>query len=274
MTPIKNRNAEEIRLDKLKEILLGDEREKIKNIQNKVEDPAYLQKKVSPAFEAQFNQLKQNFPREYEDKVNQLIDEKLESSQEAIVNVIYPVLGKMIKKYVTLQIQSVKDAVDDRIKNTFTAKTFFQRMKASVFGVKESDVIFSDLINYQVEEAFLIEKNSGLVVGTASRGATMDKDVIAGMLTAIKAFGEDAFKKEEQDISSINYDSYKIILHGFHSYYLALVVSGSISSTQQNELGDIILDFGEAHLKKISSQDRDTYVEDISKKLHDKFIID
>jgi len=274
MTPIKNRDAEEVRLEKLKEILLREEREKIKDIQNKVGDPAYLQEKISPIFEEQFNQLKQNFPEEYEAKVNQLIDEKLESSQEAIVNVIYPVLGKMIKKYVTLQIQSVKDVVDERIKNTFTAKTLIQRMKASVFGVKESDVIFSDLINYQVEEAFLNEKNSGLVVGTASRGTTMDKDVVAGMMTAIKAFGEDAFKKEKQDLSSINYDSYKIIFQNFHSYYLALVVSGSISSTQQNELGDKILDFGEEHLKEISSQDRDEYVDDISQKLHDMFIVD
>jgi len=274
MTPINNRDAEEIRLERLKEILLREEREKIKDIQNKVADPAYLQEKITPIFEEQFYQLKQKFPEEYEAKVNQLIDEKLESSQEAIVNVIYPVLGKMIKKYVTLQIQSVKDVVDERIKNTFTVKTLFQRMKASVFGIKESDVIFSDLINYQVEEAFLIEKNSGLVVGTASRGTTMDKDVIAGMLTAIKAFGEDAFKKEAQEISSINYDSYKIILQSFHSYYLALVVSGSISSNQQNELGDKILDFGEAHLKEISSQDRDKYVGENSQKLHDKFIID
>ena len=180
----------------------------------------------------------------------------------------------MIKKYVTLQIQSVKEAVDDRIKNTFTVKTFFQRMKASVFGVKESDVIFSDSIRYQVEEAFLIEKNSGLVVGTASRGTTMDKDVIAGMLTAIKAFGEDAFKKEDQDISSINYDSYKIIPQNFHSYYLALVVSGSISSTEHNELVDKIWDFGKAYIKEISIQDRDKNVDEISKKLHDKFIKD
>lgn len=274
MTPIKNRNAEEIRLDKLKDILLREDREKIQDIQNKVEDPTYIQEKVSPIFEEQFNQLRQNFPEEYEAKVNQLIDEKLESSQEAIVNVIYPVLGQMIKKYVTLQIQSVKDAVDDRIKNTFTVKTFFQRMKASVFGIKESDVIFSDAINYLVEEAFLIKKNSGLVVGTASRGTTMDKDVIAGMLTAIKAFGEDAFKKEEQAISSINYDSYKIILQDFPSYYLALVVSGSISSNQQDELGDEILDFAATHIKKISHQDRDQFVGDISKKLHDKFIVD
>ena len=88
MTPIQNRNVEEVRLDKLKDILLREERERIKDIQSKVEDPTYIQDQVSPIFEEQFNQLKQNFPKEYETKVNQLIDEKLESSQDAIVNVI------------------------------------------------------------------------------------------------------------------------------------------------------------------------------------------
>jgi len=272
MSPVNNKNVDEILLGKLREILLREEREKLASIENKFEQPAYLKEKISPIFEEQLTLLKQNFPKEYEATVNQLIEEKLKNSQEEIVNLIYPTLGKMVKKYVTLQIQSFKDAVDDRIKNTFTVRTVIQRAKASIFGVKESDVIFSGIKNYQIEEVFLIEKNSGLLVGTASRGTTIDKDVVGGMLTAIKSFGEDAFKKEEQDLSSINYDSFKIILQSFYSYYIALVVSGSISSVQQTELGDEILDFAEEHLKDITTQDRDQHVEIMSKKLYDIFL--
>jgi len=273
MSPVNNKNVDEILLSKLREILLREEREKLASIENKLHEPAYLEDRITPIFEEQLTQLKQNFPKEYEAAVNKLIEEKLQNSQEEIVNLIYPTLGKMIKKYVNLQIQLFKDGVDERIKNTITVKTVVQRVKASIFGVKESDVIFSNIKDYQIEEVFLIEKNSGLLVGTASRGTTIDKEVVGGMLTAIKSFGEDAFKKGEQDLSSINYDSFKIILQSFYSYYVALVISGSISSVQQAELGDEVLDFAEEHLKGISTQNRDDNMESISKELYNNFLV-
>lgn len=257
MIPINNRE-DDLHLEKLREILLLEDRKRVDDLQKNIED--------------QLLELQQTFPKKYEETVNQLIEKKLKHSQEEIVNVIYPVLGKMIKRYVTLQIKTFKDAVDDRIKNTFTIKTFMQKMKASFFGMQESDMIFSDTKDYQVEEAYIIEKNSGLLVGIASKGATIDKDVLAGMLTAIKAFGEDALKVEQQDLSAISYDSYQIYLQSAHSYYIALVLSGPVSSNQEVELGDKILDFAGKHLQNINSQNRDKQVGKMSEYLHHSFI--
>ena len=223
-------------------------------------------------FEEQFQQLKQNFPNEYEAAVNQLIEQKLKDSQEDILNVIYPALGKMIKKYVTLQIKTFKDAVDERVKNTFTVKTFMQKMKASIFGVDESDMIFSDLVNYQVDAAYIIEKHSGLLVGHASRETIIDEEVLGGMLTAIKGFVEDAFKKERQNLSGITYDSFQIFMQSAPSYYLALAISGPLSSAEESKLGDKFLDFADEHLKNINSQNRDEQVEQISEQLRRIFI--
>lgn len=272
MTPINNRNADDILLAKLKEILLKEERERIEAIANRLEEPAYLEEKISPIFEEQINELKRNFPKEYEATINQLIEQKIKDSQEDIVNIIYPMLGKMIKKYVTLQIQSFKDAADERIKNTFTVSTVIQKMKASFFGVKESDVILSTLIDYQIEEVYLIQKNSGLLLGTASRGTTIDRDVIAGMLTAIKAFVEDAFKREQEDLELIQYQTYKIILQSFPSSYLAVAINGSISNAQQNQLQDKILDFASENLKDVDEQVQSDNVQIISDRLYNIFI--
>jgi len=257
MIPIEDRE-DEVRLEKLRDILLVEDRKKVEDLKQNIED--------------QLLELKQSFPKVYEDTINKLIEKKLKDSQEEIVNIIYPVLGKMIKRYVTLQIKTFKDAVDDRIKNTFTVRTVMQKMKASIFGVEESDMIFSDIKNHQVEEAYIIEKHSGLLVGNASRGTTIDKDVLAGMLTAIKAFGEDALKVEQQDLSAISYDSYQIYLQSAYSYYVALVISGPISSNQENELEDEILDFAEKNLTNISSQNRDEQVAKMSEHLRRTFI--
>ena len=132
-------------------------------------------------------------------------------------------------------------------------------------GVKESDIIFTESVDFQIEEVYLVQKDSGLLIGNASKENTVDKDVLAAMLTAIKAFVEDAFKREQEDLESIQYGTYKIIIQSFYSYYIALAVKGTLSSAQRDQLGNKILDFADLHLKGIGlnldEQDKDKFSE-------------
>ncbi len=254
MTPHSEKNGDEILLRKLKEILLKEERERVDTIQE------------------QLDVLKNNLPEEYEVLINKLIEEKIKNSQDDIVNAIFPSIGKMIKKYINLQIETLKDSIDDKFKKAFTVKDLFRNVKSSIFGVKPSEEILTSLVDFQIEEVYLIQKNSGLLIGSASRETTIDQDVIAGMLTAIKAFVEDAFKREEEDLESIQYGTYKIILQNFHSYYIAMAVSGILSSNQKDQLGNRLLHFADTYLKDISSQPTETKVEEISKALKKEFL--
>ena len=111
------------------------------------------------------------------------------------------------------------------------------------------------------------------LIGSASRETTLDQDVIAGMLTAIKAFVEDAFKREKEDLESIQYGTYKIILQNFHSYYIAMAISGILSSAEKDQLGNRLLNFADTHLKQMSSQPDQIEIEEISKYLKDEFIL-
>ena len=64
MTPHSEKNVDEIRLNKLKEILLKEERERVDGIQK------------------QLDLLKNEFPKEYEEVVNKLIEQKFKPEQE------------------------------------------------------------------------------------------------------------------------------------------------------------------------------------------------
>lgn len=261
---------EDVSLKKLKDILLTDEKQRIDALEKKLEASA-LREKVLPLLEEQFRLFEQKFPKEYEIVVNKLVEEKIKNSQEEIVNALYPSLGKMIKKFVTLQIQTVKDSVDERVNSSFTPKGLIGKIKRSIFGIKESDDIFSNSLDYKIQEVYLIQKDSGLLIGHASKENTVDKDIIAGMLTAIKAFVEDAFKREQEDLESIQYGTYKIIIQSFYSYYIALAIKGSLSSNQQDKIGNKILDFAELHLKKIGL-DIDTDIDVLSEVLKKEFL--
>ena len=258
-------------LQQLKQILLREDRELLEQLRDTIDDPVLLSEKVGPIIEERLAFFKEKFPIEYQITIDRIIEKKLKESQEEILNVIYPVMGKMIKKYVNHQIQMVKDSIDESIKSTFSSRGWLWRLRNTLFGIKVSDQVIHGLKDFKVEELYIIQRNSGLLFGSASTEDTIDQDVIAGMLTAIKSFVEDAFKREREDLEMIQYGTYKILLQNFYSYYFAVAISGSLSSQEREVLSNRIIDFAEENLKSIPAEPEGVVVENLSKALKETF---
>lgn len=243
--------------------------EEISKINQLIDTKEELSEKVSPIVEDHIETLKQNFPKEFKVVVDKQIEKKLVDSQEEILNVITPVLGKLIRKSITHQFQMLKESIDKQIKTTFSKQGFFGR----IFGYKkeDSEVILSNADNTVIEEVYVIQRDSGLLMGSAAIKKTMDQDVIAGMFTAIKAFVEDAFKREKQELEMIEYGNYKIYIQNFYSYYIAVAMSGSISASEKNDISNKLYDFAESELKDIPKDIDDSLNNRISAKLKDYF---
>jgi hypothetical protein len=233
-------------LERLKSILLRQDREALEEIRDILNDKEKLSKKVKPIILDQFEFFKDNFSREYEEIINELIDKKLKQSESDLLDIIYPSLGKMISKYVTLQMTTLKESIENSVKSKFS----FTRSVTSFFtGVKESDLILKDAATSDIEEVYVIQKDSGLLLASASNQDSMDKDVVAGMLTAIKSFVEDAFNKTAQDLETIEYGSYKIVIRSYYSFYIAVAISGALSTSEREILSDKIDAFAAKEMK-------------------------
>lgn len=134
-------------------------------------------------------------------------------------------------------------------------------------------MILNAIDHLVIDEVYLIQRHSGLLLASASRENTINSDVIAGMLTAIKAFVEDAFEKEAQELDLIQYDSYKIFLQNFHNYYIAVVLSGAMSASDKGELSNRLLDFAEQYLaQEVLEEVNPRVYQNISAKLSASFI--
>ena len=258
-------------LTRLKDILLRDNVQELSEIKKVLDTKEHLSVRVSPIIEEHLQLLKENFSTEYEVTINKLIEAKIKDSQDQILDTIYPALGRMIKKYITFQFQQLKENIDSKVKSTFSFDMVKRRIKAIFTGVSESDLILSTENDAKVEEIFLIERDSGLLMGSACLEENMDQDVIAGMLTAIKSFVEDAFKKEKLELELIEYGHYKILIQTFYSYYMAAAIIGTLTSSEKEEIAQKMHDFV---AEEISNQnDKEELTLDIvSKKLHSNFI--
>lgn len=272
MTATSNKIQDKELLNQLQNILLKEDRVAIERLQEAIDDPVLLSEKIQPIIEERLLFFKEAFPKEFKVTVDKMIEVKLKASQEEILDVIYPVMGKMIKKYVNHQIQMVKDSIDDSIKKTFFSQGVLWRIKNSLFGIKMSDQAIHDLKDYRIEEIYVIQRNSGLLFGSASTENTIDQDVIAGMLTAIKSFVEDAFKREREDLEMIQYGTYKILLQNFYSYYIAIAISGSMSSTEREDLASELLTFAEERLNTLPQEPDNQIFKTVSDALLEAFI--
>ena len=258
-------NVEELLFKQLKDILLKEDRAKIDEIHTTIHTEERLSEKVTPILEEQLKDLKNNFPDEYKVIVDKMIVEKIQNSKQEIIDLLFPELGIMIKSYIGLQIQMLKEGIE----NQFGSKGLLGKIKSSFgFGSSTEEVI-QNLEKPIVEEIFIIQKNSGLLAGSATRNKTVDQDVIAGMMTAIKSFVEDAFKRGNENLGVIEYDTYRIVMQSFPNWYFAVALSGTLTTKERDELSDRVLAFASnqmpSHLDEIT--------EDLNLKLSNKLKI-
>jgi hypothetical protein len=228
-------------MGQLKDILLRDDRSTLLELQRTINERALLEEKINPILEDHIEFLRKNFPKEYAQIVNKMVEQKIKASQAEIVDAIYPVLGTMITKFINFKFQELKDNIDAQItglKQNYNPIFWF---KNRFLGIKDSDAILADADKAQLEEIFVIERDSGILIGSATLYPAINRDVVAGMLTAIKSFVEDAFDRDKEDLEMIQYGTYKIVVENFPSYYFAAAIKGSISTAEAGKLrGDMI----------------------------------
>lgn len=239
------------KLIKLKELLLNEDRVFAQDILNRLDDLEHLietQNKLSGKVNPIIDDKLKIFVAEIPDKLGPVIADALTKSQDKVVDALFPVIGKMIKKYIQQEISILSEKINNQVSNTFSVKKWKRKIQGKFTGFTEEEIIMSELAKPKILQLFVIESGSGIVIANASNTETIDQDMIAGMLTAIKSFVEDAIVGNKQSLESIEYELYEIYLKNFHSYYIAVVLSGNINDSYKSELENDLLEFATKHL--------------------------
>ncbi len=243
------------KLNLIKDILLTDEREfssaiekKINALEDIINKKKNLSPKVDPIVDEKIEQFVKDIPKTLGPTITQTLKEEIKNSQDAVVEALYPILGKMIKRFIQNEMKILSEKINNQVNNAFSFKGFFRKFKSKFSGVKDADLLLQEQTKPIIEQIIVIEKGSGIVLGESHENKMIDEDMVAGMLTAIKSFVEDAFSKENQNLQQIEYDLYTIHLQNFSSYYIAIIISGVYNVIFKNKLEDHLLEFASEHL--------------------------
>ncbi|MCP4439164.1 MAG: cell envelope biogenesis protein OmpA [Aureispira sp.] len=264
-------------LEDLRHILLEKDREELERLKYILETPDelehYTASIIDKRVEQRVERLRQEFRSEFGEPVEKIIEQKIEMSKNELLDVLTPVFGKMIRKYISLQFKLLREQIEKQLKKLKnTPKNFWYWFKSKFTGVNQGDLILEELDKPKIEAIYLIQKQSGLLLGSYARESVADEDMIAGMLTAIKAFVEDAFQKEQQELELIEWENYKVLIQNFNSYYIAVALVGNIPADYRIDLEQSMGAFVEKELQDKNFEEVDSEItQQVSTKIKEHF---
>ena len=252
-------------IEELKKILFEEENQKYVKLQEKLnhfqeltDDKLRNLQLPEKEIEELVSHIIEIMPEKLGPAITKTLKAQIENSRDEVVQVLYPIMGQMIKKYIQREIELLSERIDRQIDKAFSFDSLLASIKG-FFTRKSSGQIITEAYGTQIEEIFLIEKDSGLLIASYSRNELVDQDMVSGMLTAIKAFVEDAFQKEGQELETIEYELYKIYLKGFRQFYVAAVVSGVFTAAFKDKLDTMILEFVEEMTLRAANINKEDY---------------
>jgi outer membrane protein OmpA-like peptidoglycan-associated protein len=191
-------------LSTLRSIVLGSDRELLEELSRRIRERQLRADDVADVLPEAFTREFLRAPARLKAAVRGTIEETLRESvhddPRPIANAIFPVIGPAIRRYVTSSIRALAESLSRTIERGLSPRRQLAwRYRAWRSGISFGDYVLQRTFVYRVEHAYLIQAESGLLMGEAhlDEGTAMDSDAISGMLSALQSFVLDSFALEE-----------------------------------------------------------------------------
>jgi len=226
--------------EQLKALLLSDDWKSFNEIRNQVESLAkevhdkdqlieILDPVIADLLDRKIHESKSEMADALAPIMGVAIKRQIEDAKEDMVDALYPIIGRMVTKAINEAMKKLIEEINARIQQAANTRLMIL-VKSKVFKIQPAEVVLADGILFQLEELFLIEKESGLLIGYQSQNNDQsDKNahILGGMLTAIRQFVNDAFAKDKKsDLLEIQHEDHNIRIDTGRYTVLAAVYKG------------------------------------------------
>lgn len=216
----------------LKQLLLGEEQQQIEEIHSRIEDPSLRTEDVAEVLpdavrlrSARDGELTDAL----EPPVTQCIERSIQRDPENFANALYPVMGPAIRQSITATLRGLVENINRTLEHSLSIQGLKWRIEAMRSGVPFAEIVLRHTLAYRVEQVFLIQPDSGLLMLHAQDelATEADADAISGMLTAITQFVRDAFQADAKEgLETVEMGDHTVLLVHGPKAYLAAVVRG------------------------------------------------
>jgi OOP family OmpA-OmpF porin len=234
-------------LAELRELILGAERRRLEELERRI-DAAGLNREslaeLLPEAVALRAGRDRQLARALAPTVENAIGESVRRNPRPIATAIFPVLGPAIRKAIAEALAGLVSSINRTVEHSLSPRGLRWRFEAWRSGVPYAQVVLRHALVYRVEQVFLIDGDTGLLLAHAVAPdlAGSDADLISGMLTAIRDFVADSFTGE-RDVGGLRRFSVgelTVMVEQGPEALIAAVVRGEAPDTLLPQLQDTL----------------------------------
>lgn len=247
-TPRPAANDEQTDLTALKSLLLGPEQSVLEQLQTEAQDPEVQSGRVADVLPAALRTANAASPRALSQALEQPVSECIENSVQRnpgfFADILYPVMGPAIRRSITQAMKGLVQQINQALEYSLTLKGLRWRLEAARSGIPFAEIVLRRTLRYRVEEAFLIQTGSGLLIQHLGEETTpaRDADAVSAMLTAIRDFARDTMDREdpESHLETVDVGDHTLwLIHGPKAY-LACAIRGVPPEGLRDELAAVL----------------------------------
>ena len=264
------------RLRLLRELLLAEDRREIEGLRAEL---AQIEKEGKKNLTDLLREQKDAEADKYESYVAALqdgtegaIERSVRTNKARLAGALFPIMGPAIRSYVSEMFRSLAEDLNNTLQNATSVERIRWRFQARMSGVPFSEYVALKTANFRVEELYLMEKGTGLLIqhmaADADHETLKDPDLMSGMLTAIRSFTRDVFGEdldgdgetdEDQELDRFSFAGKQVLIEGSPTLVLAAVVRGTAPPPVRERMSSVL----EAlHQKYTSGEDGAAHVAD------------
>jgi OOP family OmpA-OmpF porin len=233
-------------LDELRRLLVGPEQNQIGRLKERLDDPALHAEDVSGVL-AEAIALRSARDNHVAKVLEPTIEESIKASvrrdPRPLVDALFPVIGPAIRKAISSAIRGMVQSLNQIVEYSFSLQGLKWRLEA--FRTKKAfgEIVLLHTLAYQVEQVFLIHRNTGLVIQhvVAKEVAAEDPDLVSSMLQAIQDFFQDSFGAgKNEPLESLRVGDRNLWIEQGPLAVLAAVIRGNPPTDLQEVLRETI----------------------------------
>lgn len=217
-------------LDKLKDLLFGAEKEVLDSISERVESRELRSADVADVLpEAIHSSHRKNgeLREALRDPIGECLQQEFRDDPQTYGDALYPVMGPAIRKSIMHALRAITQQINEAVEQSLTPKGLSWRLQAWRAGVPFGDLVVQKTLQYRVEQAYLISRENGLLVGHAQHEAARikDSDAVSAMFTAIQDFVKESFSPDRTGrLESADMGEFTLwAVHGPHALLVCVI---------------------------------------------------
>ena len=233
-------------LDQLKQLLFGAEKQTLDQISDRVE-----RREVRTADVAEV--LSEAIDRSYREDgelvesltqpVGECLQRAFRDDPETYGNALYPVMGPAIRKSIMHALRNFSQQINEAVEHSVSPQGLKWRWQASRAGIPFGEYVLQKTMRYRVEQAYLISRENGLLVGHVHHEASKikDSDAVSAMFTAIQDFVKESFSPDRTGrLESADMGDFTLwAVHGPHAL-LVCVIRGVPPKSLRGDLSAVL----------------------------------